>query len=57
MNAFSRSLAYTGVLNSSADRGRSAYEADVRVRPTYSDGSPRKGWDQLGEVELEPLGR
>lgn len=31
--------------------GRAAYEADVAKRPTYHDGSPRKTWDQLGDVE------
>jgi hypothetical protein len=31
--------------------GRAAYEADVKKRPTYHDGSPRKTWDQLGTVE------
>lgn len=31
--------------------GRAAYEADVRKRPTYGDGSPRKTWEQLGKVE------
>lgn len=30
--------------------GRTAYEADVRARPTYDDGSPRPTWDQLCEV-------
>lgn len=28
-------------------RGRAAYEADVKKRPTYHDGSPRKPWDKL----------
>lgn len=31
--------------------GRADYEADVRQRPTYHDGSPRKTWGQLGEIE------
>jgi hypothetical protein len=30
--------------------GRAAYEADVRRRPNYSDGAPRPGWDDIGEV-------
>jgi hypothetical protein len=32
-------------------RGKADYEADVRNRPTYHDGTPRKTWEQLGEVE------
>lgn len=31
--------------------GRRDYEADVRRRPTYDDGTPRKTWEQLGELE------
>lgn len=31
--------------------GRAAYEADCRARPLYHDGTPRRRWDQLGEVE------
>lgn len=31
--------------------GRRAYEADVQERPLYHDGTPRKSWDQLGDVE------
>lgn len=30
--------------------GREAYEADVRRRPTYPDGAPRKTWEQLCDV-------
>lgn len=33
------------------DAARLAYEADVRRRPTYHDGTPRKTWEQLGELE------
>lgn len=32
-------------------RGREAYEADVKLNPAYPDGTSRKSWDQLGEVE------
>lgn len=32
-------------------RGQMAYEADCKARPTYDDGSKRKVWGQLGEVE------
>lgn len=32
-------------------RGRVAYEAAVRARPTYHDGMPRKAWSQLGQAE------
>ena len=32
-------------------RGREAYEASVRVCPRYDDGSERKAWEALGEVE------
>ena len=28
---------------------REAYEEDVRRRPTYDSGKPRKQWDQLPE--------
>ena len=31
--------------------GQRAYESDVRARPKYDDGSARKTWAQLGEVE------
>lgn len=31
--------------------GRLDYEADIRRRPNYHDGMPRKTWDQLGPVE------
>lgn len=27
-----------------------AYEADVRARPTYRDGTPRKPWKDLCDV-------
>jgi hypothetical protein len=31
--------------------GRPAYEASLLAQPTYHDGTPRKSWEQLGEVE------
>ena len=31
--------------------GRADYEADLVRRPLYHDGTPRKTWDQLGELE------
>ena len=31
--------------------GKSLYDADCKERPTYHDGTPRKRWDQLGDVE------
>jgi hypothetical protein len=31
--------------------GQQAYEADVKAEPLYRDGTPRKTWEQLGEVE------
>ncbi len=31
--------------------GQIAYEADVAKRPLYHDGTPRKPWTQLGDVE------
>lgn len=30
-----------------------AYNADVRACPTYHDGTPRKQWHELGDVERE----
>lgn len=35
----------------SAERGRAAYEEDVRRCPNYHDGTPRKTWGQLTDVE------
>lgn len=32
------------------ERGRPAYEADVKARPLYPDGTPRKPWEQLCEI-------
>lgn len=29
------------------ERGRADYEADVKARPLYSDGTPRKAWEAL----------
>ncbi len=31
-------------------RGRAAYEEDVRLNPTYEDGSRRPDWDRLDEA-------
>lgn len=30
--------------------GQRAYEACVIERPSYTDGSPRRGWDQLSNT-------
>jgi hypothetical protein len=30
--------------------GQSAYEQELRARPTYHDGTPRKRWDQLDDI-------
>lgn len=30
--------------------GREAYEEDVRRKPLYEDGTPRKRWDDLPEI-------
>lgn len=32
------------------EKGRQAYERDVKYQPTYHDGTPRKTWLQLCEV-------
>lgn len=32
-------------------RGRRAYEASLAAAPLYHDGTTRKTWQQLGEVE------
>lgn len=32
-------------------RGRQAYEASLADTPLYHDGTPRKTWAQLGDVE------
>lgn len=32
-------------------KGQIEYEADVKKRPNYHDGKPRKKWADLGEVE------
>lgn len=29
---------------------RAAYEADLRIRPRYHDGVPRRPWDELSPV-------
>lgn len=31
--------------------GEAAYIEDVNRQPNYHDGSPRKSWEQLSEVE------
>ena len=31
-------------------KGKAAYEADLKIRPTYHDGTPRKAWEQLCSV-------
>lgn len=31
--------------------GKEAYEEDVRRKPTYHTGEPRKTWDELDSVE------
>jgi len=31
--------------------GQVAYEAELKVVPTYHDSQQRKSWSQLGEVE------
>lgn len=31
--------------------GQIAYEQDVSNQPTYHDGSARKTWQELGEIE------
>lgn len=32
-------------------RGREAYEASLKVCPTYEDGTPRPKWEKLGPLE------
>lgn len=34
-----------------APSAQEAYEIDLMFRPNYHDGTPRKTWDQLGELE------
>lgn len=31
--------------------GQRAYESELRARPVYHDGKPRKTWAQLGDLE------
>jgi hypothetical protein len=31
--------------------GQATYEADLRKRPAYHDGKPRKPWGKLGRIE------
>jgi hypothetical protein len=33
------------------DEGRKAYEEDLKARPFYHDGKPRKTWEQLNKLE------
>jgi hypothetical protein len=40
-----------GILDSCDRAARQAYERDLKERPFYPDGSPRKTWEQLGELE------
>jgi hypothetical protein len=39
------------------EKGQAEYEADVARRPRYHDGTPRKSWPELGEVEKWSWGR
>ena len=45
----------TDYLNVLAERdktpGQIAYEEDVRRHPFYHDGTSRKSWNELGEIE------
>lgn len=36
--------------NTEKSPGQIAYEASVAACPTYHDGSPRRTWEQLGDV-------
>ena len=36
---------------------RAAYEADVKRRPNYPNGEPRKSWDELSSVARWSWGR
>jgi hypothetical protein len=36
---------------------RRAYEEDVRRRPNYPDGAPRKTWDELPTIARLSWGR
>lgn len=31
--------------------GRAAYAASLKAAPNYHDGTPRKTWEQLGDIE------
>lgn len=33
--------------NTDMSEAKSAYEEDVRRRPTYHDGKPRRAWEEL----------
>lgn len=43
--------AVTGELEPPKLYGQAGYEADLAKRPAYHDGTPRKPWAQLGELE------
>jgi hypothetical protein len=32
-------------------QGRIAYESDVKRKPVYHDGTPRKQWSELSDIE------
>lgn len=49
MNATSKSE--TSQSSSQKSRGQLEYEADVSFVPTYHDGTPRKRWDQLTDLQ------
>lgn len=36
---------------------QTAYELDCSFRPTYHDGTPRKTWEQLGDLERSTWGK
>lgn len=41
----------SAIRNNPSLHGRAAYEASLAAVPTYHDGTPRKPWDALGDVE------
>ena len=40
-----------GIIKISTMKGKAAYELDVKRNPIYPDGTNRKTWEQLGEIE------
>lgn len=38
-------------------KGQIAYEADVKRKPFYHDGTPRKQWTELNDIEQWSWGR